>query len=118
MEPSNDLSLFFCAGSNILDNNGTSQGVLAAVRFDKSMQLITEQPIREADIQACTALRRFPASDDLLVGGYKHILLVTWNGMSFVVNNIIENVHTSKHSAPSSEFLVNFVILIFSRYCE
>lgn len=94
METGFNKNIFFCAGATEKDHSGRSEGVLAAVSFDRSMTLINETVFDEYNIEGCTALRRFEENDDIIVGCMKHLLIVTWNGNAFIVNNVIENVHT------------------------
>lgn len=95
METSYSRDLFFCAGSTTRDMSGRSEGMLAAVTFDRALNLVTERVLDRENIQACTAIRRFPGTDDLAVGCFKHLLIVSWVGSDFIVNNVIDNVHTS-----------------------
>jgi len=96
METSLNRSVFFCSGTTGKDLSGRSEGLLAAITFDRSLKVIHSRVLDDYNIQACTALRRFPKTDDLCVGCFKHMLIVTWTGSSFLVQNIVENVHTSK----------------------
>ena len=80
-----------------MEITGVPQGVLGAVSFDQGMQTVEEKVLSEFNLQACTALRRIPKTDDLVVGCFKHMLIVSWEGR-FVVRNLIENVHSSKSS--------------------
>ena len=96
LEPSVDNKIVFCAGSTEKTVNGASQGVVAAIRFESSMSLVREKVLPVPNIQACTAMKRMPRSDDLVLGCYKHLLIVRFTGASFVVLNTIPNVHTSK----------------------
>lgn len=100
METSNSRNLFFCAGSTSRDVSGRGEGVLAAVTFDRALNLVVEKVMDQANISACTAIRRFPGTDDLVVGCMRHMLIVSWVGDDFIVNNIVENVHTSKPLSP------------------
>ena len=95
METSKNPGVFFCSGSTA-KVEGRSEGVLAAVTFDRNLNLIVEKVLDGINLQACTALRRFPGTDDLAVGSFKHILIVSWSGNNFILNNLIENVHSSK----------------------
>jgi len=96
MEPSVRNDVFFCAGSTGQNAEGRSEGVLAALSFDRGMTLITEKILDQYNIQGCTALRRFPNSDEFVVGCFKHMLVVSWIGGNFIVNNIVEDVHSGK----------------------
>ena len=96
METSLNRSVFFCSGTTGKDISGRSEGTLAAVTFDRSLNVIESRILDEYNIQACTALRRIPKTDDLCVGCFKHMLIVTWTGAKFLVQNIIESVHSSK----------------------
>ena len=69
---------------------------MAAVSFDRTLTLIQEKIFDQYNVQACTALRRFEHNDDFVVGCFKHMLLVSWIGGNFIVNNIVENVHSGK----------------------
>lgn len=107
METSYSRDLFFCAGSTSRGGGGRSDGILAAVTFDRGMNLVVEKALDQYNIQACTAIRRFPGSDDLAVGCYRHLLIVSWVGDNFIVNNVIDDVHTS---------ILNSIVNIFFRY--
>jgi len=48
-------------------------------------------------MKACSAIKRMPNRDDLVVGGFGKILIISWTGKDFLVNNVIENLHTSRH---------------------
>ena len=96
METSYDKSVFFCSGTTGSDITGIAEGTLAAISFDQAMQTIEEKVFTEYDLQACSTIKRFPDTDDLIVGCFKHMLIVSWVNETFVVNNLIENVHTSK----------------------
>lgn len=111
METSYSRDLFFCAGSTARDASGRSEGMLAAVTFDRSMNLVVEKVLDRLDIQACTAIRRFPGTDDLAVGCFRDLFIVSWAGDDFIINNVIKNVHTSKP--------INFLCFrYFCRYCN
>lgn len=98
METGYNKNVFFCAGAVDRTGNGSSEGALAAITFDRSLTLIKETVFDDYNVQGCTALRRFENSDDLLVGCFKHIMIVTWTGGDFIVNNVIEDVHTGKRN--------------------
>lgn len=94
MEPSLNKTLVFMAGSTFANNLGTSQGILAAVKFDKSLDLVGETIVDSYDVQGCTAMKRFPDRDHLLLGCYKHLLLARFTGTGFEFLNLIEDVHS------------------------
>lgn len=96
METALNKNSFFCAGSMKDSLTGDSKGILAAVSFDRDLKLLNQTVLDDYDLQACTSLRRFPQNDDLFVGSFLHLLIVTWTGRDFIVNRFIENVHTGK----------------------
>lgn len=96
MEPSVNKSMIFVSGSTKKDSAGFSKGVLAAVNFDRSFKVIREQTIERFNVQACTAMKRFPDRDHMLLGCFKHLLLARFTGVGFEFLNLIENVHTGE----------------------
>lgn len=106
LEPSIDKSIVFCAGSTEKDSNGFSQGVVAAIQFNQSMRLLSEKVLSLQNVQACTAMKRMPGVDDLVLGCFKHLLLVRFTGSSFVILNLIENVHSSKYPLAMASLII------------
>jgi hypothetical protein len=98
MEPSLDKSMLFCCGSTQKAANGTTKGVIGAIKFDQTMKLISEIIISPYEIQACTAMKRMPQNDDLIIGGFSSLLIVKFTGKKLVILNRIENIHSSKPS--------------------
>lgn len=96
MEPSVDKQLVFCAGTTGRDKAGVSMSMLAAITFDRDLRVIVEQVIDNPNIQACTAMKRFRGRDDLVVGGFKDMLIVRFTGRAFEVLKVVPDVHTSK----------------------
>lgn len=95
MEPSVDKSLVFCAGTTGKDSSGFSNSILAAITFNNSLKVVNEQIINNPNIQACTAMKRFADRDDLVIGGYKDLLVVRFTGRVFDVLHVVPDVHTS-----------------------
>lgn len=96
LEPSVNKSLIFVAGSTRKDNAGFSKGILAAISFDRAQKVICQTPIEKYNVQACTAMKRFPERDHLLLGCFKHLMIARFTGVDFECLNLIENVHTGK----------------------
>jgi len=96
MEPSVDKRYVFCAGTTGKDKAGVSEGMLAAIKFDRSLAVVCEQRLDGVVAQACTAMKRFKNRDDLVVGCFKKILFVRFTGNKFDILNVVDNVHSSK----------------------
>lgn len=107
MELSLNKKAVFCAGSTEKDAMGISNGVIAAVQFDESMRLINEKVLSIYNVQGCTALKRMPERDDLVLGCFKHLLIVRFDGKGFIFLNKIPNVHTSKCKTANSLGIVS-----------
>lgn len=95
MEPSVDQQLVFCAGTTGKNNAGASSSMLAAITFDRNLRVIAEQVIDNPNIQACTAMKRFRGRDDLVVGGFKDMLIIRFTGAAFDVLSVVPDVHSS-----------------------
>ena len=72
------------------------------------MTLICEKVLTIEGLQAATAMKRMPNSDDIVLGCYRDILILRFTGDDFLVLNTIKDVHTGKYSSLN--------ILIFRPY--
>jgi hypothetical protein len=96
MEPSVDKSVVFCAGSTNKDNLGRSQGILAALTFDRRLGIAAQTIVDKYNVQGCTSMKRFRDRDDLVVGCFKHVIFARYVGTGFEMLGIFENVHNGK----------------------
>lgn len=94
LELSLTKSVIFCGGASRRDKNKQTRGILAAVTFNESLEIITEKVLDDVDVQTCTALRRFRDRDDIVVGCMKNLLVVEFNQSEFIVKNVVYGLHT------------------------
>jgi len=94
MEPSVDKKLVFCAGSTNKDNLGRSQGIIAAIHFDRTLSIAAQTIVGKYNVQGCTSMKRFKNRNDLAIGCFKHIIFARFIGNGFEFLSIFENVHT------------------------
>lgn len=92
MEISTDRNTWFAGGSSLSGNSG----VISALNFNRGLGQIKSVQLDSYGLKACSAIKRMPNRDDLVVGGFGKILVMTWTGKEFVVNSAIENLHSSK----------------------
>ncbi len=75
--------------------DGFPDAVVAAIVFDRTLNLITEKVINIASIQAVTALKRMPSKDDLILGCFGSMLVVRFTGNSLDILLEIPKVHSN-----------------------
>jgi hypothetical protein len=110
MDISYDRMTWFAGGSSSAVGRGGA--VISAVGLNRNLNKIRTQNLDQYGLQAVTAIKRMPMNDDLVVGGFQKMLIVTWTGIDFQVNKVIENVHTSKK--PLQNSISNLILDIFS----
>ena len=93
MEPSKDKSLIFVAGET---NQSLSYGSVAAIMFDTSIKKVTQRVLDDEITKSCFSMKRFKDRDELVVGCYKHLVILRYLRSSFEVLNIINDIHTGK----------------------
>lgn len=96
MEISYDRNTWFAGGSSVRDASGRSSAVISAIGLNRNLNKIRTLNLDQYGLQACTAIKRMPTNDDLVVGGLRKMLIMSWTGNDFIVNKVIENVHSSK----------------------
>ena len=94
MEPSKDKSLIFLSGKT---KESLSYGIVAAIQFNAGLKMVTQRVLDEEVTKGCTTMKRFEDRDELVVGCYKHLIIIRYLRSSFEVLNIIEEIHTGKH---------------------
>jgi len=87
--------IVFCAGRTLSASDGATDGVLAAIQFDKGLKLIAETILVGTYIQACSSMKRTPNKDDLIVGGFKSIIVARFTGTSFEILQQINQIHSN-----------------------
>lgn len=92
MEISADRNTWFAGGTSTSGN----VGVISALNFNRGLGQIKTSQLDQYGMKACSAIKRMPNRDDLVVGGFGKILIMSWTGKDFVVNSVIENLHSSK----------------------
>lgn len=78
MEISADRSTWFAGGTT---SEGT--GVISALNFNRGLSQIKTLQLDNYGMKACSAIKRMPNRDHLVVGGFGSILVMTWNGRDF-----------------------------------
>jgi hypothetical protein len=79
MEISADRNTWFAGGTTY--SGGI--GVISAVNFNRGLSLIKTLQLDNYGMKACSAIKRMPNRDHLVVGGFGNILVMTWNGRDF-----------------------------------
>lgn len=92
MDISNNRNVWFAGGTSL---NGSS-AVIAAVSLNRNLKTIRNLQLDQYGMQTCSAIKRMNNSDDLVVGGLRKMLIMNWTGLDFVVNKVVENVHSCK----------------------
>lgn len=74
--------------------------MLCAVDFSKNLEVLCEQNLINEKIQACTAMRRVKDRNDLIVGCYKHLLVVRYlaGEQRFTILKRVDGVHSNTFS--------------------
>lgn len=99
LEPSIDDRYVFCAGTTATNaTSSQSMSMISAITFDRALKVVAERALDNPNIRACTAMKRFKNRDDLVVGGYRDMLIVRFTGTSFEILNLIQNIHSGKHA--------------------
>jgi hypothetical protein len=93
---------WFAGGSS--SQNGRSTAVISAVGLNRSLNVIRTLSLEQYGLQAVSAIKRMPMNDDLVVGGLRKMLIITWTGADFIVNKVVENVHSSKKIPSKIQF--------------
>ena len=96
MELSQNKYVAFVAGASHKNSKGSTEGVIAALSFQKNLTVLCEQVLLKEKIKVCTAMARIPGKDDLVLGGYKDMLIVRYLEKRFTILTRIKLVHTSK----------------------
>lgn len=91
MEISADRNTWFAGGTS----NSGSVGIISALNLNRGLGQIRTLQLDSYGMKACSAIKRMPNRDDLVLGGFGKILIVTWTGKDFIVNSVIENLHSS-----------------------
>lgn len=116
MEISYDRMTWFAGGSSSL--GGRSSAIISAARLNRGLNVIKTQQLDQYGLQAVSAIKRMPMNDDLVVGGLHKMLIMTWTGANFIVNKVVENVHSSKKFPPKVVLTPNQTCSVTSQYTE
>lgn len=87
-------SVIFCGGATRRDKKNRTSGVLAAVSFNETLDIIRETVLNQYDVETCTAIRRFRDRNDIVVGCLKNILVVEFSNGKFEVLNVVYGLHS------------------------
>lgn len=96
MDLTENSSVVVTAGTTGKDAQNRPEALISALQFDRSLKMVSELVLDQFALQAATALKRVPGTDDFVVGCYRSLVVVNFSSSGFVVLNFIENVHSSK----------------------
>jgi hypothetical protein len=96
MDISYNRGTWFAGGSTPRTQSGRTSAILTACSLNRNLGVIRSKVLDQYGLQAVTAVKRMPSNDDLIVGGFRKLLVVNWTGMDFNVLKVVDNVHSGK----------------------
>lgn len=96
MELSTDQSVVFMGGSanELHPSSQKSKAILAAVRFDKSLETIHELKLNDVDARVVSCVKRGNSDNILFAGCYKSVFVIEWKDNKFVPLMVALDVHS------------------------
>ena len=94
LEINHDSDIVFSAGTTFRSKGKQTQGCLAAMSFQQTPKLLASKIFDDLEVSKCSAVRKVPRRDDLLVGCVRHLMVVEFTGSDFLVKNMIYDVHS------------------------
>jgi len=98
MELSFNKDIAFLGGGTIRNGGPSSQAIIGAVRFKKSLEIIKEKIYVNEPIRQCTSMRRFDNSDCLAVGFYKSLYVERFTNGAFQTLYKFDTIHAGNES--------------------
>jgi hypothetical protein len=104
MEMSLNKSEIFCAGSSPMRETSAERvpegtplsrqtsAIISAVKFQNPPSVKSVYSLAHLPLQGATAMTRVANRDDLVIGGYLNLAIITWTGEKFVPKCIIKGV--------------------------
>lgn len=86
--------VIFCGGTTNRDRNRKMYGTLAAVSFDENPVVLANKTFTDFSVSKCSTVKLLDQSGYLLVGCYRHLLIVEYTGNDFIVRNFIRDLHS------------------------
>lgn len=94
LELSAQKDVIFCGGTTARDRNRKMYGTLAAVSFDEEPVLLANRTFSEMSVSKCSSIKILDQTGYLLVGCYRHLLVVEYLGHGFAVRNFVRDLHS------------------------
>ena len=94
-----DESHVICCGASLKQQGKNySEAIVTAVKFDKTLKIRDEVILSQYKVQAATSMKRVPDSDHFILGCFKSMIILYFDGNKFEFVNIIEDIHSSNFS--------------------
>lgn len=96
MESSLNNSSVFFAGSTASKNQNSTKtaGIITACEFNKEMKIKGEIILEGERLLGVTCIKRLKGRDELVIGGFRDILILEFFGSSFEIIGKFKDVHS------------------------